>query len=1096
MTTVVESEFKEKENTEKEEEVDDAMTNMTITTTADEIDGEENGECSGGGDSSCGDGEERLSGECTSTNKLDDMHHLSANMAASETLENDQVIDSTLSTIEDVTDKMEEEVTQEIPKTDIELVEKNDTEMKIEEKVEEPIAQDTEITNAEVNNVDTHPPDNNDSVISPVPPVKAKSKRRKPPPPRRSPQNKSILRPALKSQAKRYQSPPRASDARVTESISPHSVTFAEPLRQFSDNSDSAKSKLKSSQTPLSQSNGVLDQIKQSVLPPYRSFVSPTLSGLNGYGCPDCGDHFWLESSFAHHVQRRSVYISFFCHVCNKLLTFYNRCSLLGHARIHRERQQQTCDISTAALAPLEKDLIPCIQEAKMAPALNPSENKPPPTKRKHKDGSTSSSASPVVTIIIPETEANAIYTTTNKNAGHSNHTNGTSHSAISCIECKQNCRDYNELAEHFGESRKAPPTTDSECPQCHMICASRCSLVSHRRMHAKDRPYVCPECGKTISDVWQEFKNHVTDVCLHHSRTLGFRCPSCGILSVNPEQLKTHVSAEHVVVLYKCQRCPSAFKSGKTFEHHRKTAHGGATDENSSKTNYSTIHRCPLCESVYHQQHLLIKHLDSHFQEIFAAANYVFRCLECGYLSETKNGLDEHLKSTHNTSSVDKRHNKPAKKKQKIDNDHVIDKTPSKTEVNTSSTINECTVICEHCNREFRSVLGLNVHRFRGHGIRTSQVTDTDHEDVEKPPIMLKIKKKKEELCVVDEFTSASLKCKLCYDEFFDIKALSEHGQLHIQEGFLVCMLCSNMTFTNKIALSKHLEKHSTLATYPSSCMLCKQVMENRTQAAVHWREEHGLSSYQCPHCETRYLYHKSLSRHIREVHKGIQRKPSKNSSVKVPQTQIKHLQELKALEMAGSESALPNEEPELDSSVMDVDVKEDTEKYEDIKDVKNGEYVCAKCNFQCINRNLFQLHIQKHKSGEGGDSFQCLECGICFVVEPSLHKHLKLVHKIKDLDAYFQGMTTYSGADGLLIAANNRSGGKISNGGHVNYEMPTEFRCTVCYLHFENEQLLKTHSRSHGMAFLQSRKRTSLGSPSDSLSSPSSTPTKCQQK
>eukprot|EP00061_Rhincodon_typus_P011886 g37241.t1 len=59
---------------------------------------------------------------------------------------------------------------------------------------------------------------------------------------------------------------------------------------------------------------------------------------LRGYKCLECGDSFALEKSLAQHYDRRSVRIEVTCNHCAKNLVFFNKCSLLSHARGHKDK--------------------------------------------------------------------------------------------------------------------------------------------------------------------------------------------------------------------------------------------------------------------------------------------------------------------------------------------------------------------------------------------------------------------------------------------------------------------------------------------------------------------------------------------------------------------------------------------------------------------------------------------------------------------------------------------------------------------------------------------------------------------------------------
>lgn len=118
-----------------------------------------------------------------------------------------------------------------------------------------------------------------------------------------------------------------------------------------------------------------------------------------------------------------------------------------------------------------------------------------------------------------------------------------------------------------------------------------------------------------------------------------------------------------------------------------------------------------------------------------------------------------------------------------------------------------------------------------------------------------------------------------------------------------------------------------------------------------------------------------------------------------------------------------------------------------------------CAKCEFHSVDRDEFKKHILSHKTNR--NTFQCQECGLCFVVQPSLIKHLRIVHKISDTTKYI----TEEGTNYMPDLESTSDASKRS-----------ALECTVCFTSFPNEIALKTHMRSHGMAFIIANKSGSL--------------------
>ncbi|KAE8284972.1 Zinc finger protein 532 [Larimichthys crocea] len=87
--------------------------------------------------------------------------------------------------------------------------------------------------------------------------------------------------------------------------------------------------------------NKVLSSINP--VPVYVPNLSPPTSACislpsRGYKCLECGDSFALEKSLTQHYERRSVRIEVTCNHCTKSLVFYNKCSLLSHARGHKDK--------------------------------------------------------------------------------------------------------------------------------------------------------------------------------------------------------------------------------------------------------------------------------------------------------------------------------------------------------------------------------------------------------------------------------------------------------------------------------------------------------------------------------------------------------------------------------------------------------------------------------------------------------------------------------------------------------------------------------------------------------------------------------------
>lgn len=131
-----------------------------------------------------------------------------------------------------------------------------------------------------------------------------------------------------------------------------------------------------------------------------------------------------------------------------------------------------------------------------------------------------------------------------------------------------------------------------------------------------------------------------------------------------------------------------------------------------------------------------------------------------------------------------------------------------------------------------------------------------------------------------------------------------------------------------------------------------------------------------------------------------------------------------------------------------------------------------CAVCGFTTENLLQFHEHIPQHKSD--GSSYQCRECGLCYTSHVSLSRHLFIVHKLKEP----QPISKQNGS-----GEDNQQENKPNHEGDSSNSAASDRRCKVCAKTFETEAALNTHMRTHGMAFIKSKRMSSADKWSDCL-------------
>ncbi|KAF6273451.1 zinc finger protein 592 [Rhinolophus ferrumequinum] len=232
-------------------------------------------------------------------------------------------------------------------------------------------------------------------------------------------------------------------------------------------------------------------------VPLYAPNLSPPADSrihvpASGYCCLECGDAFALEKSLSQHYGRRSVHIEVLCTLCAHTLVFFNKCSLLRHAREHKSKGL-VMQCSQLLVKPISADQM--FAPAAPANPVPPAAPGPPPSP---KHGPTSASGSSTIPAL-------PLYPDPVRLIRH----------GIKCLECHKQIRDHTVMAAHF--QRTSEETEGLTCPVCQMLLPNQCSFCAHQRIHTHKSPYCCPECGALCRSAY--FQTHVKENCLHYAR-------------------------------------------------------------------------------------------------------------------------------------------------------------------------------------------------------------------------------------------------------------------------------------------------------------------------------------------------------------------------------------------------------------------------------------------------------------------------------------------------------------------------------------------------------------------------------------------------
>ncbi|XP_030048852.1 zinc finger protein 532 isoform X1 [Microcaecilia unicolor] len=694
----------------------------------------------------------------------------------------------------------------------------------------------------------------------------------------------------------------------------------------------------------------------------------PTNAGINlpsrGYKCLECGDSFALEKSLMQHYDRRSVRIEVTCNHCTKNLVFYNKCSLLSHARGHKEKGV-VMQCSHLILKPVPADQMIAATSSNTSatlsiPLLSPM-GAGTHTVTKIQSGITGTVISaPLSTPIIP---AMPLDEDPSKLCRHS----------LKCLECNEVFPDETSLATHFQQA--ADTSAQKTCSICQMLLPNQCSFASHQRIHQHKSPYTCPECGAICRSV--HFQTHVTKNCLHYTRRVGFRCVHCNVVYSDVAALKSHIQGSHCEVFYKCPICPMAFKSAPSTHSHAYTQHPGV-----KIGEPKVIYKCSMCDTVFTLQPLLYRHFDQHIENQKVS---VFKCPDCSLLYAQKQLMMDHIKSMHGTlKSIE---------------------GPPNLSINLPLSTKPTTQNSAGNNRE-----------------ETKLINGTERPERSTLPVKKGGAPKKAN-----------------------------------NPGW-TCWECDQL-FTQRDVYIAHMKKEHGKQMKKHPCRQCDKSFSSSHSLCRHNRIKHkGIRKvYTCSHCpDSKRTFTKRLmlEKHIQLMH-GIKNPDVKEMTDSVPVKEA--VQEV---------NKAPSPKRKMEEAVVEFKPPKGaiTQPLKKLKINVFKVHKCAVCGFTTENLLQFHEHIPQHKSD--GSSYQCRECGLCYTSHVSLSRHLFIVHKLKEP----QPVSKQNGS-----GEDHQQGNNPSPEDESSDNTSSERKCKVCAKTFETEAALNTHMRTHGMAFIKSKRMSS---------------------
>lgn len=578
---------------------------------------------------------------------------------------------------------------------------------------------------------------------------------------------------------------------------------------------------------------------------------------------------FAIKSSYQRHINRASVKITLFCKQCNTKLFFTNRCMMFLHIESH-EKKDFKYSLKEFTIEPLPIEMMKT--NLVTGHVINGSND------LLKKYG-----------VMSPEEELNENSPTTILDS----ELEDISEDSIdivsvdpndSCQICSFKFKETNQKSVEIIRFQHCQRIDDSEvfdhtCYRCKRILPNKCSLIAHQKVHSKETPHICPECG-LIFPVHDMLERHMTFVCFHYSRIMYVNCvaDSCSS-SFREQEIQTHFK-KHLKYYFTCMLCAHEVETSDELKSHYQSMHEEKIYESGG------IYLCKVCNCKFLKDNIY-EHIVDHFSHA-TKVKYIYVCPGCKHFVMNIRQLKKHVNKCmpykqnmlnldfHKNALLMVKHDEGTRLKYSRRAGLKIENIAPNSEgvddsISTSSP-----------NSEMENV---DV----GSGVEGSLISFTEESAVSpaispaKPKKRRKPQSKKRSNlnveapstsgCIV--FNSSVFNCSLCAFRTLNDVIFYRHIITHRDEcSIYQCMECG-LCFTYKSAFATHLEvKHSIInAEIYIEEKKCYIKKEERSGLGARkrrkWKKpaanKDEVINFQCPECLESFDNNVELDKHFR---------------------------------------------------------------------------------------------------------------------------------------------------------------------------------------------------------------------------------------
>lgn len=171
----------------------------------------------------------------------------------------------------------------------------------------------------------------------------------------------------------------------------------------------------------------------------------------------------------------------------------------------------------------------------------------------------------------------------------------------------------------------------------CNMKFSQANALKCHKRIHSKERPFVCSYCKKSFSQN-TTLKTHVA--AKHTGKAVSCTFDGCDKKFARNSFLKQHIKRDHENKRdYVCSHCDKSYKQKSHLDRHVEASH------------MNVRHQCTMCEKNFSKSWTLKMHLFAHSN----SKELPYKCSLCHDVKfQRRDKWLKHMTKTHPDSKID----------------------------------------------------------------------------------------------------------------------------------------------------------------------------------------------------------------------------------------------------------------------------------------------------------------------------------------------------------------------------------------------------------------------------------------------------------